>query len=86
VPPGTQPGPRADPQQPSEDRRFLTMRIHVDSDMCDLHGQCVFAAPEIFSFDDAGELVYQSEVDDALAAKAQNAASVCPVSAIELTP
>jgi ferredoxin len=51
------------------------MRIHVDSELCDLHGQCVFAAPEIFSFDDAGELVYVAEVDDALAAKAQAAAS-----------
>jgi ferredoxin len=61
------------------------MKIHVDLDMCDLHGQCVFAAPEIFSFDDAGELVYESEVDDRLAPKAQAAASVCPAAAIELT-
>jgi ferredoxin len=60
------------------------MRIHVDSELCDLHGQCVFAAPEIFSFDDAGELVYVADVDDALAAKAQAAASVCPTGAITL--
>jgi ferredoxin len=33
------------------------MKIHVDPELCDLHGQCVFAAPEIFAFDDAGELV-----------------------------
>lgn len=60
------------------------MKIHVDPEMCDLHGQCVFAAPEIFSFDDAGELVYQEDVDDALADKAQAAVSVCPAGAIEI--
>jgi ferredoxin len=60
------------------------MRIHVDPELCDLHGQCVFAAPEIFSFDDAGELVYVADVDDALADKAQAAASVCPAGAITL--
>jgi ferredoxin len=60
------------------------MEIHVDMDMCDLHGQCVFAAPELFSFDDAGELVYVAEVDDRLAPKARSAASVCPAAAIEL--
>jgi ferredoxin len=60
------------------------MRIDVDLDICDLHGQCVFAAPEIFSFDDAGDLQYLSEVDDALAEKARAAASICPTSAIVL--
>ncbi len=28
------------------------MRITVDMDVCQSHGQCVFAAPESFSFDD----------------------------------
>jgi ferredoxin len=60
------------------------MKIHVDPELCDLHGQCVFTAPAIFSFDDAGELVYLPEVDDTLAAKARDAASVCPTGAITL--
>jgi ferredoxin len=60
------------------------MKVHVEADICDLHGQCVFTAPEIFSFDEAGELVYVADVPDDLAAKARSAASVCPTGAIEL--
>ena len=60
------------------------MRIVVDRDVCDLHGQCVFTAPELFRFDDAGELEYDAEVGDELAPAARRAAGVCPTSAIEL--
>lgn len=62
------------------------MRIEVDRSVCDLHGQCVFTAPEIFRFDDDGELEYVEELGEELAAKAQAAASVCPTAAIELKP
>jgi ferredoxin len=61
------------------------VRIHVDPEICDLHGQCVFSAPEIFRFDDAGELQYDAEPAPELAAKARSAAGVCPTGAIELT-
>ena len=60
------------------------MRIQVDESLCDLHGQCVFAAPEVFRFDDDGELQYAAEVSGDLAAKAQAAALVCPAAAIEV--
>jgi ferredoxin len=62
------------------------MKIHVDRDLCDLHGQCVLTAPEIFSFDDDGELQYLPEVNSELATKAEAAASVCPTAAIEVGP
>jgi ferredoxin len=62
------------------------MRITVDRDVCDLHGQCVLTAPEIFRFDDDGELQYLPEVDDELGARAEAAASVCPTGAIEIRP
>ena len=62
------------------------MRIIVDRDICDLHGQCVLTAPEIFSFDDDGELQYLPEVEDELVARAESAASVCPTGAIEIKP
>jgi ferredoxin len=62
------------------------MRIHVDREVCDLHGQCVLTAPEIFRFDDDGELDYLPEVGDDLAQKADAASSVCPTGAIELDP
>jgi ferredoxin len=62
------------------------VRVEVDRSVCDLHGQCVFTAPEIFRFDDDGELEYVEQIDDRLAANAQAAASVCPTAAIELLP
>jgi ferredoxin len=60
------------------------VRIHVDREICDLHGQCVFSAPELFRFDDAGELEYTEDVPAELESKARSAASVCPTTAIEL--
>jgi ferredoxin len=70
------------------------MKIHVDPELCDLHGQCVITAPEIFQFDDdcddptftrtGGGLSYRAEVGDDLADRARAAASVCPTAAIEL--
>jgi ferredoxin len=62
------------------------MKIHVDRDICDLHGQCVLSAPDVFSFDDDGELQYLPEVSSELAARAEAAASVCPTGAIEIEP
>jgi ferredoxin len=62
------------------------MRIIVDRDLCDLHGQCVLTAPEIFRFDDDGELRYLPEVNDEQAARAEAAASICPTAAIEIKP
>lgn len=61
------------------------MRIEVDRDICDLHGQCVFTVPELFRFDDQGELEYVAEVPGELESKAREAATVCPTGAIELT-
>ena len=43
------------------------MKINVDTTVCLLHGQCVIAAPEVFSFGDDGALVWLAEVDGALA-------------------
>ncbi|MEU6100547.1 ferredoxin [Streptomyces flaveolus] len=61
------------------------MRITVDMNLCESHGQCVFAAPEIFSFDDDDYLVYEAAPRDTLLDRAQKAAAVCPVRAITLS-
>lgn len=37
-----------------------TVHITVDMNLCESHGQCVFAAPEVFSFDD-DYLVHDAE-------------------------
>ena len=60
------------------------MQIRVDAEICDLHGQCVFTAPELFRFNDSGDLEYQQEVPEELRHKAATAATVCPTGAIEL--
>ncbi|MEV5357394.1 ferredoxin [Streptomyces sp. NPDC052693] len=62
------------------------MRITVDMNLCESHGQCVFAAPEIFSFDDEDHLTYEATPSDALLGKAEKAAAVCPVRAITVSP
>ncbi|MDT0329894.1 ferredoxin [Nocardiopsis lambiniae] len=58
------------------------MRIHVDRTRCANHGQCVFAAPGVFSFDDDENLVYDPAPEAARAAEVARAAAACPVRAV----
>jgi len=58
------------------------MRVVVDPDKCADHGQCVFAAPQVFQLDDAGKLVYEPDPDDDLRDAVEEAADVCPMQAI----
>jgi ferredoxin len=60
------------------------MRIHVDRDVCELHGQCAIAAPAVFAIDDAGELRYVSEPADDLRVDVEDAVGACPTQAIEI--
>jgi ferredoxin len=62
------------------------MKVVVDMDKCQDHGQCAFAAPEVFQIDaDSGKLVVLThEPDESLRDKVEEAADVCPVQAIEI--
>ncbi|KAB1985697.1 MULTISPECIES: ferredoxin [Streptomyces] len=60
------------------------MKVVVDMIKCQDHGQCVFAAPDVFSMDDAGHLAYVSDVDEALRDEVEEAADVCPLQAIRI--
>ncbi|WP_445527605.1 ferredoxin [Streptomyces cyslabdanicus] len=60
------------------------MKVVVDMNKCQDHGQCVFAAPDVFSFDDAGRLAYVSDPDDELREEVEEAADVCPLQAIRI--
>ncbi|CAL9658058.1 ferredoxin [Streptomyces sp. NPDC057838] len=62
------------------------MQITVDMNLCESHGQCVFAAPELFSFDDDDRLVYEAAPADAPPGRAETAAALCPVRAITVSP
>lgn len=58
--------------------------IQVDLARCQSHGQCVFAAPEIFSFDDEERLVYATSANEDLRMAVTQAAGACPVRAIRI--
>ncbi|CAL9493215.1 hypothetical protein SUDANB58_03297 [Streptomyces sp. enrichment culture] len=61
------------------------MQITVDTNLCESYGQCVFAAPEIFSFDDEDHLTYEAAPSDALLDRAERAAAACPVRAVTVS-
>ena len=69
------------------------MRVIVDLNTCVNHGQCVFAAPSVFSLDENGHLIFRreaieiyvsEELDESLRDDVEEAADVCPVQAIEI--
>ena len=61
------------------------IRVIVDRDVCQNHGQCVFAAPQVFELDEEGELVVlDDEPDESLRDAVEEAADVCPVQAITI--
>jgi ferredoxin len=60
------------------------MKVVVDMNKCKDHGQCVFAAPDVFRLGEDGRLVYVGEPDEALRADVEDAADVCPLQAIQV--
>lgn len=60
------------------------MKVVVDLDRCQDHGQCVFAAPEVFHLDENGKLGYVPDPDDTLRDAVEEAADVCPLQAIRI--
>ena len=63
----------------------MTAKISVDRAACKLHAECAAQAPDVFSFDAAGNLTYREEVGAAEAAEAEDAAFLCPTQAITVT-
>ena len=60
------------------------MRVVVDLTRCADHGQCVFAAPEVFQLDERGKLSYRPTPDDRLREKVEDAMDACPMQAITI--
>ncbi|MER5213022.1 ferredoxin [Streptomyces sp. NPDC002838] len=60
------------------------MKVVVDMNKCQDHGQCVFAAPDVFSMDDDGHLAYLPDPDAAQRDEVEEAADVCPLQAIRI--
>ncbi|MGH3974613.1 MAG: ferredoxin [Pseudonocardiaceae bacterium] len=62
------------------------MRVEVDPNICEGHGQCNAVAPEIYDLDDDGYcLIHNPDVAPELAAQAEEGALACPVQAITVT-
>jgi ferredoxin len=64
----------------------MSLKVTVDLDLCQAHGDCVMAAPEVFDIGDDDDVVsvLNSEPGEDLRAKVERAASDCPVSAITI--
>jgi len=61
------------------------MKVVVDLSVCDLHGLCVEAAPEVFQIGDDGALHVLIETPpDGLRAKVDKAVRECPTGAISI--
>lgn len=63
----------------------MGLKVIVDMDVCQDHGQCVFAAPDVFELDENGCLtVLVEQPEESLRAACEDAADLCPVQAITL--
>lgn len=59
------------------------MRVEVDPNVCEGHGQCNAVAPEVYDLDEGGYCLIRSpEVPPDLEAEAEEGALACPVFAI----
>ena len=61
------------------------MKIVVDFDVCQSHGLCTEAAPEIFEIRDDGFLyILNEQPPDSLRSKVEHAIRECPTGAIKV--
>lgn len=60
------------------------MRITVDLDACEGHGQCEFAAPDVFEVTDDNSVEFVAEPPESERPNVEKAAAVCPVRAISV--
>ena len=62
------------------------MRVEVDPNICEGHGQCNAVAPEVYDLDDGGYcLIRNPQVAPDLESQAEGGALTCPVQAITVT-
>ncbi len=62
------------------------MRLHLDTDLCEAHGQCVLVAPALVALGDDDEVatVLDETPGPELRGQARAAVLACPVTAIRL--
>jgi ferredoxin len=62
------------------------MKVIVDSARCELHGECVMAAPDVFEIEDDKEsvTVLNDQPGEHQRSAVEDAAMMCPVTAIRI--
>jgi ferredoxin len=60
------------------------MKVHVDMNLCQSHGECVLHAPDVFELGDDDVLRWQEEVGDERRAAVEDAVNACPMMAISI--
>jgi ferredoxin len=60
------------------------IKVIVDLNLCQSHGNCVLAAPGVFELGDDDILRWEENVDEAKRAELEEAVNVCPMTAIRL--
>ena len=60
------------------------MKVHVDMNLCQSHGECVLVAPDFFDLGDDDVLVWKEDVPDDRRAEVEEAVNVCPMLAISI--
>jgi ferredoxin len=60
------------------------MKVHVDPNLCQSHGQCEAIAPDIFELGDDDVLRWTEDVEEARRADMEAAADACPMTAITI--
>lgn len=60
------------------------MKVLVDMNLCQSHGECVAVAPDVFELGDDDVLRWQEDVDESRRAEMEEAVEVCPMMAIRI--
>ncbi|MSO41228.1 MAG: ferredoxin [Solirubrobacterales bacterium] len=60
------------------------MKVLVDMNLCQSHGECVVVAPEVFELGDDDVLRWKEDVGEELRDKMEEAVESCPMMAISL--
>ena len=60
------------------------MKVHVDMNLCQSHGECVIAAPDVFDLGDDDVLVWKEDVAEERREAVEAAVNACPMMAISI--
>jgi ferredoxin len=60
------------------------MKVHVDMNLCQSHGECVIAAPGVFDLGDDDVLTWKEDVDEERREAVEAAVNACPMMAISI--